>query len=140
MPSANTTAAIDALTVAMQGIGTSIDSNTAAMTAAAAVLAAVMVFGEIFELALLVSLLVVSLRAQEPEEKIILSVISGAVTLLVGLLWLDDYPGVAVVLWFLAAYQIGWRGLITAVSWAGPSEGLAQFKGVINQIREAIRK
>lgn len=126
MPSANTTAAIDNLTLAIQGLDESMASISTTLAAAAALL---------FELALLVSLLIVSLRSQEFGDRLVLSLVSGVVTLIIGLLWVDDYPGVSIVLWFLAAYQVAWRGMIPALASGGPARGLSQFKGLINRVR-----
>lgn len=86
---------------------------------------------KVFEIAILALFLVLAFW----HKDMIFCIASGIVTFIISMLWVDSYAGVSVVLWFLAAYQIVWMGVIPALSMAGTSRGLSQFRGIINTIK-----
>lgn len=68
------------------------------------------------------------------QKDMILFLISGIITILIGVLWIDDYAGVSVALWGLGTYQI-LKGLLMALVSDKPSRGLSQFKGLWHRAR-----
>ena len=125
MPSANTTVAIDGLTAAVTGLATSFNGIAAALQ-----------IGLLFELSLLIGIMSIAFWRldKDPLDAMILFIVSGIITILIGVQWIDAYPGVSVALWALGVYQL-LKAVLLALESKGPSIGISQFKGLFHKVR-----
>ena len=68
------------------------------------------------------------------QKDAILFLISGIVTILIGILWIDDYAGVMIVMAGMGVYQI-LKAIIMVFQDGGMARGLSQFRGMISKAR-----
>lgn len=66
--------------------------------------------------------------------KIVSYAVSGIVTFIIALGWIDSYAGVAIVISFWGIFQVG-AAVIMAVEAGGSGKGLSQFKSWWNEVR-----
>lgn len=87
----------------------------------------------VFEVVLVIGLLFLALWRQ----KILLYMVSGLVTLFIGLSWVSEYAGVAIAMLFLAAYEM-LEGLLMALASDKPARGWSQFRGLWNKVKDTF--
>lgn len=122
MPSANVTDALDNLTLAFQSFVNSFDTYNTTMSSLVSAINN-LPFAMFFELLLLLGILAIAFW----QKELIFWMLSGVITLVIGMLWVSDYPGVAVMMWFLSGYEVV-RGFMGLIKNLGPSKGYSQFK------------
>lgn len=135
--SENTTEAIDNLsgnlTASMGDFTTAVTNMTATfdtLVAAVTLLAAALQMIKLFELCLIIGFLVVAFW----QNDIVLYLVSGLITWLIGAQWIGDYPGVTVVLWGMGTYEL-LKGVVMALEMGGPARGWSQIKGLFSRLR-----
>ena len=68
------------------------------------------------------------------RQDMILFIVSGIITILIGVQWIDDYAGVSIALWGLGIYQLLKAVLLALVS-EQPTRGWSQFRGIYARMR-----
>lgn len=89
---------------------------------------------ELFELGvgsfLVIGLFAVALWQQDT----VIYGISGIASFFIGISLISTYPGLAIAIIGLSSYEM-FEAVIVAMSSAGPSKGISQFKAIANTIR-----
>lgn len=68
-------------------------------------------------------------------KAVVLFIISGLITLFIGITWIGDYEGISIAMMGLALFEFT-EGAIMALSSGGPSKGVSQLKGWIGNMRK----